>query len=172
MLSYGQCDTFARLGRSSKIHFLNPQGLSCCTTKSCVAICLCDTFARLGRSPCFHFKPLGLSRCTAKSCVALCWFYVLCSSSIPYVPLPFSCLPSCSRTFHDMHSHRTLFHLKLYLHSPAACHSQHRLRTTTICQPVAVLTPPHASYHFHASFPFTCFHVYCSRVVLGHFLCL
>jgi hypothetical protein len=118
-----------------------------------VALPVCDAFARLGRSPCFHFEPLGLSRCTAKSCVALCLFFVLCSSSIPYVPLPFSCLPSCSRTFHNMHSHRTLFHLELYLHSPAACHSQCRLRTTTICQPVAVSTSPHASYHFHASFP-------------------
>jgi hypothetical protein len=130
----------------------------------------CDTFARLGRSPCFHFKPLGLSRHTTKSCVAIC--SLLCSFFIPYVLLPFTCSPSGSRTFYDMHSHWTSFHLELYLHSPAACHSQRRLRTSTICQPVAVLTPPYASYHFHASFTFTCFYVYCSRVVLGHFLCV
>jgi hypothetical protein len=77
---------------------------------------LCDAFARSGRSPCFHFEPLGLSRRTTKSCVAIC--SLLCSFLIPYVLLPFTCSPSGSRTFHDMHSHRTLFHLELYLHMP------------------------------------------------------
>jgi hypothetical protein len=130
----------------------------------------CDAFARSGRSPCFHFEPLDLSRHTTKSCVAI--RSLLCSFFIPYVLLPFTCSPSGSRTFYDMHSHQTSFHLELYLHSPAACHSRRRLRTSTICQPVAVLTPPHASYHFHAPFTFTCFYVYCSCVVLGHFLCV
>jgi hypothetical protein len=129
----------------------------------------CDAFACSGRSPCFHFEPLGLSCCTTKSCVAIC--SLLCSFLIPYVLLPFTCPPSGSRTFHDMHSHRTLFHLKLYLHSPAACHSRRRLRTSTICRYVAVSTSPHASYHSYASPSFTCLYVYCSRVVLGHFLC-
>jgi hypothetical protein len=129
----------------------------------------CDAFARSGRSPCFHFEPLGLSRCTTKSCVAIC--SLLCSFLIPYVLLPFTCPPSGSRTFHDMHSHWTLFHLKLYLHSPAACHSRRRLRTSTICRYVAVSTSPHASYHSYASPSFTCLYVYCSCVILGHFLC-
>jgi hypothetical protein len=57
-----------------------------------------------------------------------------------------------------------------YLHSPAACHSRCRLCTTTICQHLAVSTPPHASYHFHVSTPFTCLYVYCSCVILGQFL--
>jgi hypothetical protein len=129
----------------------------------------CDAFGRLGRNPCLHFEPLGLSRRTTKSCVAIC--SLLCSFLITMSLFPFTCPPSGSRTFHDTHSHRTLFHLELYLHSPAACHSRRRLRTTTICQYVAVSTFPHASYHFYASPSFTCLYVYCSRVVLGHFLC-
>jgi hypothetical protein len=129
----------------------------------------CDAFARLDRSPCFHFEPLGLSCHTAKSCVVIC--LLLCFLLYSICPSSFLMSPPCFRTFHDLHSPRTLSHLELYLHSPAACHSRHRLRTTTICQCVAVTTPPHASYHFHASFPFTCPYVYCSCAVLGHFLC-
>jgi hypothetical protein len=102
----------------------------------------CDAFARSERSPCFRFKPLGLSRCTTKSCVAIC--SLLCLLLYSICPSSFLMSPPCSRTFHDWHSLRTPSHLELYLHSPAACHSQRRLRTTTICQCVAMLTPPHA----------------------------
>jgi hypothetical protein len=129
----------------------------------------CDAFARSERSPCFCFEPLGLSRCTAKSCVAIC--SLLCLLPYSICPSSFLMSPPCSRTFHDWHSPQTLSHLELYLHSPAACHSRHRLRTSTICQYVAVSTSPHASYHSYASPSFTCLYVYCSRVVLGHFLC-
>jgi hypothetical protein len=108
----------------------------------CIKELICDAFARLGRSPCFHFKPLGLSRHTTKSCVAICLLPCLLLYSI--CPSSFLMSPPCSRTFHDWHSLRTLSHLELYLHSPAACHSRRRLRTTTICQCVAVSTPPHA----------------------------
>jgi hypothetical protein len=47
-----------------------------------------------------------------------------------------------------------------------ACHSQRRLRTTTICLPVAVLTPPYAPIPSYASILFTCL----SSVVLVLFL--
>jgi hypothetical protein len=93
---------------------------------------MCDAFARSERSPCFRFEPLGLSRCTAKSCVAIC--LLLCLLLYSICPSSFFMSPPCSRTFHDWHSLRTPSHLKLYLHSPAACHSRRRLRTTTICQ--------------------------------------
>jgi hypothetical protein len=103
---------------------------------------VCDAFARSERSPCFRFEPLGLSRCTAKSCVAIC--SLLCLLLYSICPSSFLMSPLCSRTFYDWHSLWTPSHLELYLHSPAACHSRRRLRTSTICQPVAVLTPPHA----------------------------
>jgi hypothetical protein len=82
-------------------------------------------------------------------------FYVLSlfhmSFFIPYVFLlvlehSMTCTASNSIPSQTLFAQpQTLSHLKLYLHSPAACHSWHRLRTTTICQPVAMSTPPHAS---------------------------